>query len=198
MTTAHAVRAKRARELQDALQDAIRVEHAMRAALAPVVNKWRTAYKRLEKAAGRFNAMVEPLDPDLAVNTDEVPSPAVVLEIVRGAVNLEVVPVLKQLRAIGPELRTLPTGKQIRKVKKRERVQAKKASVAQERVRLEQAVASLERRLADPAELEMYRADRNLMNKTEGKPQFTVDEYVEVTRGYLDGTRELLRKLGAK
>ena len=46
MTTAHVLRAKRARELQAVLQDAVRVEHAMRSALAPIVKKWRTTYKR--------------------------------------------------------------------------------------------------------------------------------------------------------
>jgi len=167
------------------------------------VNKWRATYKRVEKAAARFNSMVEPLDPDLTVNTDEVPSPALVLEIVRGAVNLEVDPVLAQLRELGPKLHKLPTGKKLRARTKRERVKATKAhaelergKVEQERVRLRQAVASLERRLADPAELEMYRVDRNLMQRTERQPEFSPDEYREVTRGYLEQTLKALRELG--
>lgn len=203
MTTAHAVRAKRARELQEALQDAIRVERLMRDALAPVVRRWRRAYKRVERAGARFNAMVEPLDPDLTVDVDGVPSPALVLEIVRGAVNLEVRPVLEQLRKVGPKLHKLPTGKGLRTRAKRERkaaarelerVEASKAD--KERDLLRNAIVSLERRLADPAELEMYRLDRNLMQRTERKPEFSPEEYRDVTRAYLEDAQRKLRELG--
>jgi predicted nucleic acid-binding Zn-ribbon protein len=203
LSTALKLRAKRARELQDALQDAIRVERAMRDALAPVVNKWRAAYKRINTAAARFNSMVEGLDEDLVVNVDEVPSPTLVLELVRGAVNLEVQPALKRLREIGPELRKLPTGKKLRAQTRRaratatrEREKLERSKLEQERERLRQAIVSLERRLSDPAELEMYRLDRNLMQRTERQPEFSPEEYRDVTRGYLEQTREALRKLG--
>ena len=195
MTTAHVLRAKRARELQAVLQDAVRVEHAMRSALAPIVNKWRTTYKRVHDAAGRFNSMVERLDPDLVVNVDEVVGPKPVLEILREALNLQVVPVLAQLREIGPKLHKLPTGKQIRTRAKKERRVAARVVHDQERARLEAALFALERRLNDPSELEMYRLDRNMMQRTERQPEFSPDAYRELTLRYIAQTKAALKKL---
>jgi len=202
MTTAHALRAKRAREFQAALQDALRVERSVQSQLAPVARAWRTSYKRLEKAAARYNKIVEPLASYLTVSIESVPTPAALLETLRSAATFELEPVMRELREAGPQLHELPTGKEQRELTRYRKDQQianyrkeQSEALAAERHKLEGVIADLEERLTNDAMLDHFRQGKNATQRMEGKREYTLDEYREVTRGYIRQAREKLAAL---
>lgn len=174
------MRARRARELQAELEQAVRVRTATRGHVATIVRLWKARYARIARAAQRFNAV---MPPELAIEV-ELPAPAELLEELQGALasTWDVGNTLGKLRKLGPGLAKIPAARAQRGTK-RKRQEA--AAVDSKITELEASYRALARDTATPEGFRRRFLNANAVRKMEGLAPLTEDEYRAGVARYL-------------